>query len=723
MTFLIQKKLEPFYLGFLWILLSFLIFSSFFFFYHLFESRSISIRYEDKKNWDLNLKEYSSSLKDAETGVRGYLLSNEPTFLNPYHKALILLPNIERYLYEKSEIEDLQELKNLLELSHSKLKHMEGYLNLFPGRLPSKASLVLGNQKMSEFRILYEKLLVKKQKRDDEEYESYKKSSNRLLVISAGLFLLLSFLILWMIFVLKKSIQSIVEKEVIEDRYFEIEDIYQNSPVGFHSLDAEGYFLKVNRTEREWLGYSENELVGKKRWSDLLTENSKAIFESNFPIFKKQGYINNLIFEIIKKDGGSIFVNLSSTAIFDSSGKMISTRSALVDVTKSIIYERELLVAKKKAEDANKAKSDFLSNMSHELRTPLNAVVGIALWLLEESPKPEQLENLKNLKFAGESLLSLINDILDFNKIEERLVVIEKIDFRLKDFLNSITTTFSMRSNEKLLIFHYEISDHVPEFIHCDPTRLLQILNNLLSNALKFTYEGSITFRVTSESLNNDHVLLKFEVEDTGIGIDPNKFDTIFEKFTQANQDTTRKFGGSGLGLAISKALVELMGGNLELSSELGKGSKFSFSLPCLIGKGNEFISISSVKNNDLLKGKIVLVADDIQINRSIVIRFLNRWGIQTLEATNGLEVLEVLKKQQVDLILMDLHMPVMDGYNSTIEIRKEANWKHIPIIALTASAQIETRNQIKSVGMNDFISKPFNPNDLLNQLHIWIGF
>ncbi|WP_244242765.1 ATP-binding protein [Leptospira bouyouniensis] len=703
--------------------MSFLIFSSFFFFYHLFESRSISIRYEHKKNWDLNLKEYSSSLKDAETGVRGYLLSNEPTFLNPYHKALILLPNIERYLYDNSEIEDLQELKNLLDLSHSKLKHMEGYLNLFPGRLPSKDSLVLGNQKMSEFRILYEKLLVKKQKRDDAEYESYKKSSNRLLVISAGLFLLLSFLILWMIFVLKKSIQSIVEKEVIEDRYFEIEDIYQNSPVGFHSLDAEGYFLKVNRTECEWLGYSENELVGKKRWSDLLTENSKAIFESNFPIFKKQGYINNLIFEIIKKDGGSIFVNLSSTAIFDSSGKMISTRSALVDVTKSIIYERELLVAKKKAEDANKAKSDFLSNMSHELRTPLNAVVGIALWLLEESPKPEQLENLKNLKFAGESLLSLINDILDFNKIEERLVVIEKIDFRLKDFLNSITTTFSMRSNEKLLIFHYEISDHVPEFIHCDPTRLLQILNNLLSNALKFTYEGSITFRVTSESLNNDHVLLKFEVEDTGIGIDPNKFDTIFEKFTQANQDTTRKFGGSGLGLAISKALVELMGGNLELSSELGKGSKFSFSLPCLIGKGNEFISISSVKNNDLLKGKIVLVADDIQINRSIVIRFLNRWGIQTLEATNGLEVLEVLKKQQVDLILMDLHMPVMDGYNSTIEIRKDPNWEHIPIIALTASAQIETRNQIKSVGMNDFISKPFNPNDLLNQLHIWIGF
>ncbi|TGM57522.1 response regulator [Leptospira biflexa] len=722
MTFLIQKKLEPFYFGFLWVILLSLIFSSFFFFFHLFDSRNNSSRLEEKKQWDLSLKEYASSLKDAETGVRGYLLSKDRTFLNPYHKALILLPNIEQYLIDHCENEDKADLISLINLSHSKLKHIESHLLSFPQRNPSNQSLVIGNQKMAEFRYLYDSLTSRKQKRDQFEIEKHNKSSDRLLVVSAGLFLLLSFLILWMIFILKKSIKSISEKEMIEDRYFEIEDLYQNSPVGFHSLDPDGFFLRVNRTESEWFGYSEKELIGKKKWSDLLTENSRNIFFQNFPIFKKQGYINNLIFEVIKKNGDSIFVNLSSTAIFAQNGLMIRSRSVLVDVTQSIVYERELLLAKKKAEEANKAKSDFLSNMSHELRTPLNAVIGISLWLLEENPKTEQLENLKNLKFSSESLLSLINDILDFNKIEERLVEIERIDFNLKDFLKSITTSFTMRAKEKLLFFNEDIKDTVPEFIHSDPTRLLQILNNLLSNALKFTQVGSITLSVSAIPMDSESELLTFEVTDTGIGIEPNKFQSVFEKFTQANQDTTRKFGGSGLGLAISKALVELMGGHLVLTSEVGKGSKFSFSLPCKIGKANEFISISTAKNNDALKDKIVLVADDIQINRSIVIRFLNRWGIQTFEATNGLEVLEILKKQHVDLILMDLHMPEMDGYMSATEIRKVSNWNQIPILALTASAQLETRAQIKSVGMNDYISKPFNPNDLLNQLHFWIG-
>ncbi|MBL0953201.1 MAG: response regulator [Leptospira sp.] len=722
MTFLIQKKFERFYLGFLWIILSFLILSSIFFFYHIYDNRIKTDHIEKRKNWDLRFNDYASALKDAETGMRGYLLSKDPIFLSPYHNALLLLPSLEQYLLEFCDAVDIKDLQILFNISHRKIEHLQGYLIGFPARMPTNQSLVVGNRKMTDFRVLHDQILKRKKQRDELEFSNRKVTDDRLLVVSAGLFSLLSFLIIWMIFIIRRSLQSIVEKEMIEDRFSEIEDLYQNSPVGFHSLDPDGYFLKVNRTECEWFGYSEDELVGKKKWSDLLAEDSKVIFTSNFPQFKKQGFINNLIFEIIKKDGSSIFVNLSSTAIHSSAGKMIRSRSVILDVTKTVVYERELINAKIKAEEANRAKSDFLSNMSHELRTPLNAVIGISLWLLEENPKPEQLENLKNLKFASESLLALINDILDFNKIEERLVVIEKIDFNFREFLKAITTSFSMRAREKLLTFEEQIDPSLPEFIHSDPTRLLQILNNLLSNALKFTIKGSVSLRVKVISQNSTTFEIQFEVEDTGIGIESNKFDSVFEKFTQANQDTTRKYGGSGLGLAISKALVELMDGKLYLSSELGKGSKFTFSVPCKVGKSNELISFASAKNNDLLNGKIVLVADDIQINRSIVIRFLNRWGIQTIEASNGVEVLKIVSNQPIDLILMDLHMPEMDGYSATTEIRKDSRWKKLPIIALTASAQLETKEQIKAVGMNDFISKPFNPNDLLNQLHFWIG-
>ncbi|TGL53149.1 response regulator [Leptospira kemamanensis] len=722
MNFLDQKRILPYYLGFLWLTLTFLVFSSFFFFYQVFHSRTKVIQFEQKKEWNAKLKDYASFLKDAETGVRGYLLSKDPNFLIPYHTSKTELNSLEIYLTKNVEDVDAKGLEELFRLSHLKLTQIDSYITTRPLRIPTLATLIEGNRKMTEFRTFFDQFLFQKLIRDEREFLSHKQLNDRLIVVSGSLFLLLSFLIFWMIFVLRKSIRSIVEKEVIEDRFSEIEDLYQYSPVGFHSLDPNGGFLKINHTECEWLGYSENELVGQKKWIDLLTENSKEIFLSNFPLFKKQGFINNLIFEVNKKNGQTMFVNLSSTAIYASNGEMIRSRSVLVDVTKSIVYEKELIEAKKKAEDANKAKSEFLSNMSHELRTPLNAVIGLSLWLMEENPRPEQLENLKNLKFSSESLLSLINDILDFNKIEERLVVIEAIDFNIKEFLKSITTSFQVRANEKLLDFQLDLDPNLPEYIHTDPTRLLQILNNLLSNALKFTQKGSIHLKLKVEPMEEDTIELKFEISDTGIGIEANKLNFIFEKFTQANQDTTRKYGGSGLGLAISKALVELMNGNIAVKSVLGVGSQFSFTLPCKIGKTNEFITITNNQNNEVLKGKIVIVADDISINRSIVIRFLNRWGIKTLEAANGLEVLEILSKQTVDLILMDLHMPEMDGYQASVEIRKNQIWKELPIIALTASAQIETRQQIKTVGMNDFISKPFNPNDLLNQLHIWIG-
>lgn len=717
----LRKHFESFYLGFLWGLLVLLLLSSFFFFYQVYESRKDRSLYENQSRWNALLNQYSSYLKDAETGVRGYLLTSDPEFLEPYKISLIQMVKLEISLREECEFHFIGELESIIRANHQKLEFIQKFVKNFPDKHPVKSDFIESKRRMDVFREEVQSLLDKKIENENSNKEKNRKFTIRLIAISGGLFFILSIFILWMIFVLKRNTEILIEKELIEDRLFEIDDLYQNSPVGFHSLDPNGYFVKVNRTECEWFGYTEEELVGKIKWPDLLTEESRKNFQNNFPVFKARGQINNLRFEVIRKDGRSLFLNVSATAIYSKNNEMIRSRSVSLDISQMVLYERELIDSRVRAEEANRAKSEFLSNMSHELRTPLNAVIGLSMWLMEDNPKPEQVEYLKNLRFSSETLLTLINDILDFNKIEERMIIIEEIDFSLKDFISSVSSSFEIKAKEQLLSFHAEIDEKLPESICFDPTRMLQVLNNLLSNAVKFTKVGKITLRVLLVSKIGNEVVIRFEVEDTGIGIAKDKLKFVFEKFTQASGDTTRKYGGSGLGLAISKGLVELMKGNLELESELGKGSKFSFTFPCKIGNTNTNRQIHSLDESSNLAGKRILVADDIEINRSIVIRFLQRWGIESVEASDGVEVLDKLSNGKFDLVLMDLHMPNVDGYMATKQIRENLIWANLPIIALTASAQLETQAKIHSVGMNDFISKPFYPNDLYQKLTHWI--
>ncbi|PJZ84198.1 ATP-binding protein [Leptospira harrisiae] len=717
----LRKHFESFYLGFLWGLLVLLLLSSFFFFYQVYESRKDRSLYENQSRWNALLNQYSSYLKDAETGVRGYLLTSDPEFLEPYKISLIQMVKLETSLREECEFHFIGELESIIRANHQKLEFIQKFVKNFPDKHPVKSDFIESKRRMDVFREEVQSLLDKKIENENSNKEKNRKFTIRLIAISGGLFFILSIFILWMIFVLKRNTEILIEKELIEDRLFEIDDLYQNSPVGFHSLDPNGYFVKVNRTECEWFGYTEEELVGKIKWPDLLTEESRKNFQNNFSVFKARGQINNLRFEVIRKDGRSLFLNVSATAIYSKNNEMIRSRSVSLDISQMVLYERELIDSRVRAEEANRAKSEFLSNMSHELRTPLNAVIGLSMWLMEDNPKPEQVEYLKNLRFSSETLLTLINDILDFNKIEERMIIIEEIDFSLKDFISSVSSSFEIKAKEQLLSFHAEIDEKLPESICFDPTRMLQVLNNLLSNAVKFTKVGKITLRVLLVSKIGNEVVIRFEVEDTGIGIAKDKLKFVFEKFTQASGDTTRKYGGSGLGLAISKGLVELMKGNLELESELGKGSKFSFTFPCKIGNTNTNRQIHSLDESSNLAGKRILVADDIEINRSIVIRFLQRWGIESVEASDGVEVLDKLSNGKFDLVLMDLHMPNVDGYMATKQIRENLIWANLPIIALTASAQLETQAKIHSVGMNDFISKPFYPNDLYQKLTHWI--
>lgn len=380
--------------------------------------------------------------------------------------------------------------------------------------------------------------------------------------------------------------------------------------------------------------------------------------------------------------------------------------------------ETKANAATEDAIQASKVKSEFLSTMSHEIRTPMNAVIGMTHLLLEEDPKEEQVDNLNVLKFSAENLMTLINDILDFSKIEAGKVQVEKIEFSLKTLVNSVRESCALLAAEKDLDFILSWDEHLPEIVKGDPTRLIQILNNLVSNAVKFTSSGSIALSISllNKYKEPDSFEILFVVKDTGIGIESDRQENIFEQFSQASSSTNRKFGGTGLGLAITKRLLELMGTKIELKSELHHGSEFSFKLNFEAGEINPHLQKNEgSKNLGSLEGLKVLLADDNKVNIKLAKKFLDKWGIQTVPVYNGLEAVEELKRNNYDLVLMDLQMPEMDGAEATRILRNmtDPNKRSIPVIAVTASSLVEERDKIESCGMDDFISKPFSPAEL----------
>jgi len=379
-----------------------------------------------------------------------------------------------------------------------------------------------------------------------------------------------------------------------------------------------------------------------------------------------------------------------------------------------------LITARQKAEEAAQSKQLFMSTMSHEIRTPLNEVIGITNLLLQGNPREDQMDFIKTLKFSGNHLLTLVNDVLDYNKMESGKLVFEQTQFNLSDFLEEILRSYSFRSKAKHLSFEIKKGSDIPNEVIGDPIRLNQILSNLLSNALKFTNKGGITVTVKELNRSNNQSKMEFSVSDTGIGIIKDKHFLIFESFTQASPDTTRHFGGTGLGLAICKKLIELQGGSITVESEPDKGSTFRFILTFGISvKGSQVQKTEVTENFSGLEGKKVLVAEDNKINFFVANKFLSGWGIIVTQAENGQIALNELEKKEFDLILMDLHMPVMDGLEATRIIRKSENQKirDIPIVALTAAIMSENHDKIDDLNINDYVLKPFKPHDLFDRI------
>jgi len=380
----------------------------------------------------------------------------------------------------------------------------------------------------------------------------------------------------------------------------------------------------------------------------------------------------------------------------------------------------ELQLAKEKAEKASLAKAQFLSTITHELRTPLYAVTGLTHLLLEENPKPEQKEHLNSLKFSGEYLLSLINNILDLNKLEANKVEVEKTTFHLKKRINDVLVALKKAADDRKNNLQFEYDESIPDKLIGDPLKLSQILINLIGNSLKFTQNGDVIVRVKKMKEENNNVLLHFEVEDNGVGISKKKQKSIFESFSQASLQINRKFGGTGLGLSIVKNLLQLMGSRIQLESQLGKGSTFWFDINFAI---SEEAPENKNPNNIIydvdyiaLENRKVLVVEDNKINQMITKKILEKNKMECLVADNGMDAIKLVQEHNFDVVLMDIHMPGISGIEATQEIRKFN--KQLPIIALTAVTIDENLDDFYRAGFNEIIPKPFKTEEFFEKIY-----
>ncbi|MEI7892955.1 MAG: ATP-binding protein, partial [Myxococcales bacterium] len=426
----------------------------------------------------------------------------------------------------------------------------------------------------------------------------------------------------------------------------------------------------------------------------------------------------------VRKDGTIVPTEVVTTVIANAQGLPTSIVGVSRDITERKRIEAERQKAQQAAEAANRAKSEFLANMSHELRTPMNGVLGMASLLLDTTLSSTQHHYITTVEKSGETLLTVLNDILDFSKIEAGRLEIESVSFNVRTMVDDTMRLLGLRAEEKGLRLRFKIDDAVAELLAGDPTRLRQVLTNLVGNAIKFTSHGEVVLRVHCDNGDRTHQTLRCEVQDTGIGIAPETLETLFRPFAQADSSIARRFGGTGLGLTISKQLVELMGGRLYVDSKLGVGSTFCFEVRCPKVVHEYAIELTKDRRDHqgAFHGTRILLAEDDKTNQLVASFMLRHLGCHVQVASDGVEALTALASSDFDLVLMDVQMPELDGLAATRQLRDLGGTNgRIPVIALTAHAMQGFREQCMEAGMDDYLCKPIDRKALAQCLERWL--
>lgn len=524
----------------------------------------------------------------------------------------------------------------------------------------------------------------------------------------------------------RKRIEKMVRES--EEKYRILIDMFPHA-VGVIQDDK---IVFVNPAAMETLGADDrNGILGRDVFAHVLSYEKERI--KGYMQSRLAGDDNapNHYFTTFKRLNGQEFPAEIFAQLINYNNKP-AIQVVIIDITERKQAEGKILQAQKAAEHASRAKSDFLANMSHDIRTPMNGIIGMTQLALKSEITPEQHTYLSSIKKSADSLLGLLNDILDFSKIEAGQLLLERNNFSLPDTLDNIISIMTFSAEEKgLELVLNNNSSEVPIFVKGDELRLRQILVNLIGNSIKFTNAGSVTLHVDAENREGNQVGFHFIIIDTGIGIPADKQESIFSSFSQADTSTTRKYGGTGLGLTISRQLVEMMGGRIWCESVEGQGAEFHFTVTLALGDEQK-IKQHSEKISSVVKGLTILLVEDNEINRELACMVLEQDKHQVIEAENGLKGLEILTEHNVDLILMDVQMPVMDGLTTSTIIRdiengnelsqselpqsllqklvKQCKGRHVPIVAMTAHAMKGDKEKCLAAGMNDYLTKPFQP-------------
>ena len=516
----------------------------------------------------------------------------------------------------------------------------------------------------------------------------------------------------------QNSILLILRERELEASTARLQTLINSSPVAILTLNSAGHVDLWNPACETVFGWTANEAIGMPLpfIQDSERAESYAIINRIMTGKESVHFASNRL----KKDGKEIKTSTSAMPIFDSEGKVSGLIAVIIDDTEAYLARKEILESNAALKLATRTKSDFLATISHEIRTPINGVIGMTGLLLDTELSSEQRKFTETIETSASILLGLVNDVLDFSKVEANQLKLENIEFDLENLLSDIERIISVSAAKKNLPLTKDIEKELLlNSFFGDPTRIGQVLANLISNAVKFTQQGNVSISAIIESQDLSSAVVRFEISDTGIGLSNDEIKRIFTPFSQADASTTRKFGGTGLGLSICKHLIELMGGKIGVRSEVAVGSVFWFTVPLL--KRPKLKSVENLVSQltSDFTGARILLAEDNSVNQLIAIKILTKHGFRVDPVGNGLEALKALQLAPYDLVLMDCQMPELDGYDATSSIRNAAgsSFQNIPVIALTANAMDGDRKRCENAGMSDYVTKPFKAQDLLSAI------